>query len=100
MDGRPVALCLLAPALACACSSPPPAAPPPVAPTATHVAEAPPPAPRKVSGTPVALALRRPTPAPGVEWAWLMPEARLATLTPPDANGKRAILGPNFYVGP
>lgn len=99
MDGRPVGPLFAALALACACSSPSPTAPV-SAPAATRAAAAAPPAPRQISGVAVALSLRRQTVAPGAEWAWLMPEARLATLAPPDSSGKRAILGPNFYVGP
>lgn len=56
--------------------------------------------PRKLDGAPVVLALRRPTPVTGVDWVWLMPEGRLATLVPAGQNGQLAILGPNFFGGP
>lgn len=86
--------------IALGCSAPPPEVPAPAQPRpATSLPEAKP-APRKLSGEPVVVALRSPTSVPGAEWAWLMPEARLVTLAPANEKGERALFGPNFFSGP
>jgi len=46
------------------------------------------------------LANRQATVVPGMEWAWLLPDARLATLLPEDAAGHRVVSGSRFFVGP
>lgn len=95
-------LAFLPACLALSCSSAPEASaprPPASAPSATSVTSLAKP-PRKLNGAPVVLALRRPTPVTGVDWVWLMPEGRLATLAPAGPNGQLAILGPNFFGGP
>lgn len=88
-----------------ACSTAPLPAPAPApTPVATStaapvVSAAPRPRPQ-TSGMPVVLAGRKPTAAPGIEWAWLLPEARLVALQPEDGGGRRAISRPVFYAGP
>jgi hypothetical protein len=95
-------LALAPAALLLACSAPPAPAPrtggpaPSAAPSASAAAAA----PRTLNGTPVVLAGRTPTIQRGAEWAWLMPEGRLVTLAPPDKDGRRGLLGPNFFTGP
>src|SRR5262245_947848 len=102
MLGRMIAPALVA--LACGCSSAPPEIYRPPPPRATQAAPAPSPSapapPRRITGKPVALVPLGPTKTPGIEWVWLMPEGKLVTLIQPDAEGRRAILAPNFFMGP
>jgi hypothetical protein len=91
----------LAPALGCSAVPHETALLQPVATLAPSAFVAPPPraAPR-TSGIPVVLGLQQPTIVAGMEWAWLLPEARLVTLAPEDSAGHRAILGQSFFAGP
>src|SRR5262245_17526440 len=102
ITARPLHGAVLALALASACSSPARESPPPAPrpPASSTPAPAPARATPRTTGLPVVLAQRKPTPIPGMEWAWLLPEARLVTLLPEDAAGHRTIGGPLFIAGP